>query len=205
MVFQPVLNTAQVNVIYDLNNQQVENVFYGEFPGGYDQVELDALAVRMDLRVRTNFLPQQPPEAVYQRVEVRGLEFENDLIATFSAGPAPGVQPTAALPNNVTLSIKQSSGFTGRSARGRTYFIGIPQGTLLSSDESFLNPAYVGAVVVALGEIRTGIESLPGWNAVLVSRISNGVPRAFGKTFPWISETAINDRVDSQRGRLPKV
>lgn len=205
MAFQSVPQTAQIDVIYTLNGETVENVFYGEFPGGYNQLELDALAVRMDTRVRTNFLPQQPPEAVYQRVEVRGLDQENDLLAVFSAGPAPGVQVTAALPNNITLAIKQNSGLTGRSARGRTYFIGIPQGTLLASDESFLQSAYVLAVVLALGQIRDGIESLPGWNAVLVSRIAGGVPRAFGITFPWISEIAVNDRVDSQRGRLPKV
>lgn len=203
MPFQSVPETAEIDILYTLNGKLVQNVFYGRFPGGYNQTELDVLAVRIDTRVQANWLLQQPQEAVYQRVEVRGLEDENDLLSTFTTGPTVGSQIVDTLPNNVTFAIKQNSGLSGRSARGRMYWIGIPRDRLDPADENNLLQAYVSAVLLAVGAIRTGIDTLPGWDAVLVSRVTGGVARPFGITFPWISEVNVDLRVDSQRGRLP--
>ncbi len=203
MAFQPVPDVAQVNVVYTYNGEPVLNSFYGKLDGGYTLADLTALAVATDLKVGGNWLALQPSEAVYVRTEVRGLAVENDLIATANANAGPGVDLGEGLPNNVTLSLKKQSGFTGRSARGRTFWIGIPRSSLLDSDENFFKSFSVTAIVAAIEQIRSGINATLAWDAVLVSRFTGGLQRPFGITFPWASTVAVNERVDTLRGRLP--
>lgn len=202
MAFQRVPNTAEIDVIYTLNGINVQNVFYGEFAAGYSLSDLQALADQIDLQVSVSWLPDQPSEANYVRTEVRGLDAEFDLVATQNANAGPGTDIAQTLPNNVTLSIKKSSGLTGRSARGRTYWIGILEDKMDSSNENLLVQAYVDTIVADVDFIRTKTDVLPGWAAVLVSRFSNGVKRTEGKTFPWVTSVAVNNRIDTQRTRL---
>lgn len=203
MAFQSVPDTAEIGVLYTLNGVAVQNVFYAELAGGYTLADLAALANSMDSQIQGTWKAQQPVEAVYVRVEVRGLAVENDLIASNNSNAGPGVHAGTPMPNNVTFAIKKTSGLTGRSARGRTYWIGIPEGELTAADENFLNATYVGAVVNAVDSIRSSINGTPLWAPVLVSRFTGGVARDFGKTFPWVDSVAVDSRLDTQRGRMP--
>ncbi len=203
MPFQAVVDTVEIDIIYTQHAQILQNVFYAKLPGGYVLADLEALAVGIDAQVQGTWKTQQVIEAFYDRVEVRGLAEENDLIATNNTNAGVGGNVNGALPNNVTLSIKKESGRTGRSARGRTYWIGCPQDKLKASDENMFQAAYVTSVTTAVDTIRQQIPSIGLWEAVLVSRFSGGLPRAFGLTFPWVSSVAVNDVVDTQRGRLP--
>ncbi len=203
MAFQAVPDTAEIDVIYTLNAVLVQNVFYAEFLGGYTLADLQALADVVDLRVGASWLSLQPPEAIYLRTEVRGLALPNDLLASQGLSGGPGTAIGASMPNNVTVSIKKTSGFTGRSARGRTYWIGIAGVELNPANENLLDSTFVANCVAAVGGIRADITTLPVWTPVLVSRFTAGVPRAFGKTFPWVGEVNVDLRVDTQRGRLP--
>lgn len=203
MAFQPVIDTAEIDVIYTLNNKTVQNSFYAKLLGGYNLTDLQAMANAIDLQVSGSWKAQQPPEAVYLRTEVRGLAVENDLIAEQNAQTGPGIQPTKASPNQVTFSVKKTSGLTGRSARGRTYWIGVPTGQLQITDENLVNPVWASDVVAAVGDIRETINMVGTWVAVLVSRFQGGVQRPFGETFTWVGEVNVDLRVDTLRGRLP--
>ena len=202
MAFQAVINAVEIDVIYTYNGIGVQNVFYAHAPAGYVLLDLQQLAGTIDGVVGGGWLTEQPTEAVYVRTEVRGLTVENDLAASDGTSTGPGTNAGVALPNNVTLSIKKESGLTGRSARGRTYWIGIPRTETTVGDENILTNVYVTAVVANVELIRTGINGLATWNAVLVSRFTGGAERTVGKTFPWISSVAIDQRVDTQRNRL---
>lgn len=202
MAFQAVVNAASIEVIYTLNNVTVENVFYAHAPLGYVLLDLQQLAGSVDGSVGAAWLNEQVVEAVYLRTEVRGLTLENDITATDNTSTGPGTDVSGALPNNVTFSIKKTSGQTGRSARGRSYWIGIPAGKLVAADENLLLTAYVSALVANLEVVRTGIQALPNWDAVLVSRFAGGVKRSVGKTFPWVGNVAVDERIDTQRTRL---
>lgn len=204
MAFQPVVNTVEIDVIYTLNGQVAQNVFYAKFGGTYAQANLQALADEVDTQVGILWLPFQPIEAEYLRTEVRGLTVENDLTATANAGAGPGEDVSPSLPNQVTFSVKRTSLFTGRSARGRTYWIGIPKDKLLSTDENRLVAQYVSDVVGVVDALRSNINLVFLWDAVLVSRVSGGVLRDPAVTFDWIDTVAVNNVVDTQRGRLPK-
>lgn len=203
MAFQPVVDTVEIDIIYTQHGQTIQNVFYGENPGGYLLADLVALAAGIDGQVSGTWKAQQVIEAVYQRTEVRGLAVENDITATDNSSSGVGLLVGGALPNNVTLSVKKESGLTGRSARGRCYWLGCAQDKLLSTDENLFQAAYVTSIVSAVDDIRNQINAIGIWEAVLVSRFSGGVQRTTGLTFPWISSVAVNDVVDTQRGRLP--
>lgn len=202
MAFQPVPDTAEIDMIFTLNGVPAQNVFYASLPGGYALADLQALAAQIDVNWQGNWRSEQPAEVAYIRTEVRGLAFENDIEASDNTSAATGNHVGATLPGNVTFAIKKESGLTGRSARGRTYWIGIPSTTLQAADENFLQAAFATLLVFNVDTIRTSIVAVPNWNPVLVSRFNAGQKRAFGVTFPWVSTTNVDNRIDTQRGRL---
>jgi len=203
MAFQSVPETAEINHIFSLNAQIVQNTHYAKRPGGYGLADLQNLADAIDGVFLTTFVNDMPPEAIYLRTEVRGLELENDQIATAFVGTGAGTDPNSALPNNVTFAIKKLSGLTGRSARGRVFWIGIPRNKLSGVNENLLDAAYAALIVEDIEFVRTTIEGLAGWDAVLVSRFTGGAARDTGVTFPWITTSNTDLIVDTHRGRLP--
>ena len=203
MAFQPVVDTAEIDVIYTLNGATLQNVFYAALVGGYTLADLTVLAAAIDAQIQGTWKALQPIEAFYSRTEVRGLAVENDLVVSDNTNAGVGVDPSATLPNNLTIAVKKESGLTGRSARGRTYWIGIPRDKLNSANENLLGITYVNGVVAAVDSIRGAIIGAALWTPVLVSRFSGGTQRPFGILFPWISSVAVNEGVDTQRGRLP--
>lgn len=203
MAFQAVPDTVEIDMIFTLNSEPAQNVFYAKLEGGYNLANLEDLAAQIDVQWQGTWRGDQPAEVVYIRTEVRGLAVENDLIASNSDSANPGSHIGVALPNNVTFSIKKESGFTGRSARGRTYWIGILTEELTEADENFLEAAYVAILVANVDSIRIGIEAVGDWEPVLVSRFAGGLKRDEGETFPWVSTTNVDTRVDTLRARLP--
>lgn len=202
MAFQAVPETVEITVIYQQNLEIVTNTMHARLVGGYVLADLVALASVVDVAVAANWLPIQTLDAIYQRVEVRGLAVENDLFAENFDSLGPGADVSEGLPNNVTLSIKKTSGLTGRSARGRMYFMGMPSNDL-STNENQWAAAVVLAVTAAVEAVRVAITAT-AWLPVIVSRYTGGLPRAVGVTFNWTGSVAVNINVDSQRGRLAR-
>ncbi len=200
MAFQPVPDAAQITVVFVQNGEDIVNTANAELLGGYNLVDIAALASAVDSEMSISFLPQMTLDAAYLRTEVRGLAVQNDLLVIESAFAGPGLITSKGLPNSVTLSIKKSSPFTGRSARGRWYWIGM-QAAALTSDENVYIDAEATARVSAVENLRQAINATV-WTAVIVSRFSNGVQRPFGETFDWVATSKVDNRVDTQRGRL---
>ena len=200
--FQAVPNTVEINNIYTLHGISVQNTFYAERPAGYVLADLVALASQLDANFGLTWLPDQPPEAAYVRTEVRGLSVENDLSASRNTNAGVGTALSPALPGQVTFSIKKTSGLTGRSARGRNYWIGIPRDKLKTTNENELETTYVTELVANVDLIRSQTELVAGWDAVLVSRFTGGEQRTTGVTFRWTGTVAVDERVDTLRNRL---
>lgn len=200
MAFQAVPETAEVTVVYRQNLENITNSFHARLVGGYVLADLVVLAAAVDVAIAANWLPIQTLDALYQRVEVRGLAVENDLFAENSDSSGAGADVIEGLPNNVTLSVKKTSGLTGRSARGRLYFMGIPSNDL-STNENQWAAATVTAVEAAIEAVRVAI-TVTAWTPVIVSRFTGGLLRSVGVTFNWTGSVAVNINVDSQRGRL---
>lgn len=204
MAFQSVPQTVEIAVIYTYNGQVAQNVFYARFAGAYALANLQSMADAVDVIVAANLLILMPIECVYERTEVRGLEFANDITATQNLSSGPGTIAGGAMPNQVTFAIKKLSGLTGRSARGRTYWVGIGKNDVQVGDENRVTATFRTLTTAALEVLRITIAAEFNFSAVLVSRFANGLKRTEGETFPWIGMTSVNDVVDTQRGRLPK-
>lgn len=202
MAFQAVPDTVEIDMIFTMNGVAAQNVFYGELIGGYLLADLVALATQIDVNWQGNWRTEQSPEVAYVRTEVRGLAVPNDLIAINNTSANPGTNPSPVMPGNVTFAIKKESGLTGRAARGRTYWVGIPQNTVTAADENQLSAAFITSLVANVDTVRTSIAAVGLWLPVLVSRWLNGVKRGTGVTFPWVSTTNVGTRIDSQRNRL---
>jgi len=203
MAFQAVPDTAEINMIFTMNGVTVQNVFYAERAGGYVQADLQALADKIDTIFAVTWVTEQPDEVFYVKTEVRGLAVENDLVVEQTAGAGQGTHIGVTLPNQVTFACKKFSGLTGRSARGRTYWIGIPGTEVQSSNENLLKQAYADQIVADVDFVRTQIPTVGTWKAVLVSRFADKVKRVTGKTFPWIGTTHVGLVLDTLRPRLP--
>lgn len=203
MGFQPVPETAEINMVFTCNAVTVQNTFYGRRVGGYVLADLQALADAVDLAFPATWVSDMPPEVAYVRTDVRGLALENDLLATQNLSAGVGTHLSSALPNNVTFAVKKLSGFTGRSARGRNFWIGVPRDQLDDLNENLVDSAFAAIVVANIDFIRATINGVGTWSAVLVSRFADKAKRTTGVTFPWISTTNTDLRVDTSRARLP--
>ncbi len=200
MAFQAVPDTAEITVVCQQNLENITNTFHATLVGGYVLADIQLLAATVDAAVAVNWLPIQTLDLTYLRTEVRGLAVENDLFAQDGTGAGPGGDAVEGLPNNVTLSVKKNSGLTGRSARGRLYFMGLPSNDL-STNENQWAATTITAVEAAIEAVRVAITAT-AWSPTIVSRFTGGLPRAVGFTFNWTGSVAVNANVDSQRGRL---
>lgn len=200
MAFQPVPNTAQVEVIFLSNSSFVENVYHVEKNAPWTAVELSALCGVIEDWWRTQLAGLQAGTLVLQRIDARDLTTEAG--AFFSrpcVGACSGTGPDAALPNNVTAAVKWTTGLAGRSQRGRTYHLGLMESQVVGDN---IAEATRAALQLAYGDLRTDIDAMgPSHDLVVVSRISNGVPRPVGQTTP-ITSASVDNTVDSQRRRL---
>lgn len=202
MAFQAVPDTAEIVIKYNLSLEPMFNVLHARRVGGYTILALQELADAMDLSVAAEWLPIQTDQAVYQEVVVRGLAVENDLEAMANLSAGPGLKLSTGQPGNVTLSVKKSSGFTGRSARGRLYWIGMPRDNL-STNANVIKALDRTAIVDGVEGLRVDILAT-SWLPVIVSRFTGGVKRPTGITFDWTTTSSVDDNIDSNRRRLTK-
>ncbi len=202
MAFQAVPDTVEVTIVWSQNLENLTNTFHAKKAGGYVQADLTTLAAAVDTLVASDILPVTCQDCLYVRTEVRGLAVENDLFAQNGASSGSGGVLVEGVPNNVTISLKKTSGFTGRSARGRWYFCGMSVNDLETNENQVKQTAvdgYVAAIEVLRGGVLAG-----AFVPVIVSRFTGGALRAVGVTFNWLSTTAVNINVDSQRNRLTR-
>ncbi|MCB7130346.1 MAG: hypothetical protein J3T61_12505, partial [Candidatus Brocadiales bacterium] len=198
--FQAVPNTAEITVAFIQNLIPIANVFHAIQPLGYDQSDIVDLAVLVDVAVAANLLPLMTQDSTYLRTEVRGLSEINDLFDIENINTGPGLVVGQGLPNQVTFSIKKSSLKTGRSARGRWFWIGLPDPALATNENELIN-AEADLRVDAVDAMRLAVE-ISQWDAVIVSRFTDNAQRPFGVTFPWVTTSKVDNRVDTQRPRL---
>lgn len=200
MAFQAVPDAAEIIIEYLGNSVQQVNTLQASKAGGYNLADLVVLAVAVDAEITASWLPIQTRDVTYISTTVRGLAFANDQVTTVDTGSAQGGVLSDGLPSNATISIKRGSGLTGRSARGRIYWIGIPA-VQLQPNENQLNVLDVDAIEAAVDDMRAAITATV-WTAAIVSRFFESVERDPGVFFEWIETQAVNINVDSMRSRL---
>jgi hypothetical protein len=91
----------------------------------------------------------------------------------------------------------------GRSFRGRSFFPGVPQNFMASSDA--INVTWQSEMEVFWLAIHTAINTAGGgiWIHSIISRFSGGSPRAVGITTPVLT-FRMNTKIATQRRRIPR-
>lgn len=201
MAFVPVTRGAIIEIRGAQDGEPCEMTIGVQFPTAYDQDDLTSLASVVDDWAADNLLPNLGTNAEYTGVNVRGLSSSVDLEAFNDTNAGAGDAGVGAAPAQVAVVASKLSGMTGRSARGRMYWFGVPL-TFMANVRHITSGA-VTAYNLACDNLLTAINA-NGWTPVIISRQHNGVPLTTAATYTVLDLLVRDTRVDSQRGRLGK-
>lgn len=200
MANRPVPDTVAINVRGTLLGQQVENTFYGKYIAVPDETELQDLADAVADYWVENAIQYLPAGWLGREVYVRDLSAPITVQATSLGilGEVGGLTGDT-LPSLSTKAFARRSGLTGRSSRGRIYWMGLSEAYV---SLNLVGTELIGLIIDALEGLDT-LLSTAGYTPVIVSRVQNGVVLTTPQTYPvtgWIT-TALD--VDTRRSRKP--
>jgi hypothetical protein len=200
MPFVAVPNTAQVNVIQELDLQKIENVFHVQNTSGTGLPDLGAIASLFGSWWETDLSPEVSHDLILTEVVATDISQEGGTQEAWTpTGIVTGGNSSGSTPNNVALCISLRSVQRGRSYRGRSYLAGLPE---TSVNKSRLDPSFVTAFVSSYNGLIVDLADA-GFRLVVVSRFHNKLPRIVPITTPIVLALAVDNVVDSQRRRLP--
>lgn len=202
MPFVPVPEVAEATMVYTgPNNNRMVNVYHYWRPTlGWDPDSLGDLAEALLAWEETSAKGRRSNQITCIGVECRDISVKDSFVVSVAAiPPIQGSVNSPVLPANVTFAVSLRTPFAGRSFRGRTYWIGLPEGSV---NGDFVGPSTAQNILTT---VRALIEEVPqplNAQLVVVSRYSNGAPRAVGIATPVTSAVLVDNRVDTQRRRL---
>lgn len=202
MAFIPVPNTAKVTWVATLFGQQVEfGLYFKKSTGAVSDADLQALAEAGSDWWNTTGKANHTSEMSHIRTKATNYNSEGapEFIDT-PASPVAGTQGSF-LANNAAFVLTQRTAKRGRKYRGRAYLPGIGPSGAFSGVA--LADAQIADILADWATMITALEAAPTipFDAVVVSRATNGVPLTTATTEPIIVATA-DTNIDSQRRRL---
>lgn len=200
MPFVPTPNIVMVELRCTMAGVPVENRFHVNVFHEPTPADLTNVANRVSTHVINDWIPNLPVALTIRSMHLRSLHNLNGIEADFPFPvPTNGSLVSPVLPNNVTICVSIRSGASGRSARGRLYWLGLVEGDVT---ESTLSGTRGGLIVDAVQAMIDGLAT-DGFAWTIVSYQSGGVPRPGGPVY-FVAQTAllVDNTTDSQRGRL---
>jgi len=197
--FIPAPDTARVRMIYSQDAQTVMNVFYFTKSGGWDSGSLHDLADVVSAAWTTHMKVLQSNGLTLETIEATDVSVDAGAQYTLSVG-ASGTHTAPALPNNVTWAIKFTSGLTGRSNRGRMYFLGLVEDQV---DSNTVTIAASSGILTGIEGFFAEIQADEDAFHVIVSYCNAGAWRTTAVTNEVSGYSYFDTTVDSQRRRLP--
>lgn len=199
MAFTPVPNNARFELVYTHNGIVCENVFHvQDATSSWTSAELIDEASKFKDWWDTNIKPLVSSSTILTKIIGTSLYAQTSPKVEYVTGlPIVGTGVGTPLPGNVTVAIKWTTGNRGRSARGRTFHVGLCESQVTGNliDESFYT-SLLNAYAQLSPTVESGIRSLR-----VVSLWHNKVKREEGSALPIIG-WAIESTVDTQRRRL---
>jgi len=198
--FIPALDTAKLEMRYLLFGQNVLNVHYFRREGGWSQTSLTDLVVQAESAWNTYLRPLQATGLELVEIYARNVETQAAEEATNPVGLT-GQVVQGLVPNNVSLAVSFRTGLTGRSNRGRMYWLGLTEEQVANSE----------VISTHVDNIHNGVEAffaefneLPTEaQHVVVSYCANSQWRQTASVRPVLDYLIVDPTVDSQRRRLP--
>lgn len=137
-------------------------------------------------------------EVALSRIIVTDMSVPNGAQIDFPVDDTTGNVASPALPANVTFATSFRTGFSGRSYRGRAYWIGLAESMVVGNEVTELQADYIRDAWQGF-DGAVGLESM---GHVLVSFVQNGVVLEQPVVTPINNYVNVDRRVDTQRRRL---
>lgn len=197
MAFIPVPNTLMAEMIYWNGNSYSENTLYFKAELPVQDSDPENIWMFLEAWWKENCQSLVSSNIALNKIKVTDISEEDGFFFEAAVTGGTGGNIGAILPMNVTAAVKFNTGRSGRSYRGRNYWIGLVEGQVTADVvEAVTRVAIIAAYTDLLD--HAGAE---GFQWVVVSRYQNGAPLATGIATPIVSVT-MNSEVDSQRRRL---
>ena len=195
----PVPNTVQVEILYLLFNQRVQNVWHATFPGGVDAVTLSDCATQFAGWAANVLMPLLSSNCTFIGLEVTNISIPNGGKLSFQQIPAiAGGNINPSEPGNVSLCISLRTAQTGRAYRGRKYIPGMPVNQ--RTGNQVLSP-WAADLVTAVNDLIGFVQGINGFLSV-VSRTLDLVERLVPVATTVTAVTFTDLNIDSMRRRL---
>lgn len=196
--FIPAPNTARVRMVYTLYGQSVMNVFYFQGDTPFDSAALSALCDEVHTAWVSRFKPLQSTVVELNYIEATALDTDSGAQITLPVNEL-GTNSGVAMPGGSAFAIKFASGFSGRSRRGRMYWI---QLNISSVDGDTVNDTAAGLIQTAVSNFFDDITTALGVIHVVVSYCNEGAWRTTAVNTPILLYVLTDHNIDSQRRRL---
>lgn len=200
MAFIPVLNCVQARLQFQ-NTQGIlaENVLYFATAGAPTEEDLTDIGDLLHTWVLDSLGPVMSGFWSAIGVVLRAMNEEEGLEINYVTGfPIVGSVEGSPAPNNATYTVTWGTGLVGRSARGRTYGVGLVANNIQNGNR--LSDAARAAFQLRWEALRADLAT--GGHALqVVSFVEGGVPRAEGRKLAALS-TNVRFPLATQRRRL---
>lgn len=197
MPFQPCpsIATSQIKGLMDSQLVIIDQAWFAS--GAITESSIANLAAGLVAWTQDVLAPLLSRDVSFNSVVVKSEEAADGPFSEFGVVATGGVDQEAA-PNNVACCVKLTTGRRGRSFHGRNYVPAIPNNliTLNTIDETFL-----GDLLTAYNALTGAGAFVPGWELVVLSRVTGGVPRANGIGTPVLGAAFTSNKVRSMRSR----
>lgn len=198
--FIPAPTTARLELVMQEHGQIIENVVYVQYPTSPSESDIRNLA-QGAIGAWDATLATIMSDDVYL-VKCIATDVSEPDSWQYEAEPAvltQGHVAVAGLPSNVTVTTKFASGLSGRSQRGRAYWVGL---TELQVTGNALVEGFALQISEQWGNFFATIAELdPSPNHVIVSYCHDGSWRTTAQV-TLVSSYVTDPNTDSQRRRL---
>jgi len=200
MAFIPVLACVQARLQFQEPSGIVaQNVFYLATASAPTETDLSEIGGVFDDWLTESLQDVYTPNWTATGVALRAMN-EAEGIETFydTAFPKPGLADSSANPNQVSYTVTWNTGLVGRSARGRSYGVGVPfsyvlnQVRLTDAGQAQLQGRWANLITIA---------EAAGHALQVVSFVEGGVPRTEGRKLPVVASN-VRFPLATQRRRL---
>jgi len=200
MAFIPVANCVQVRTQLRNDNSVVaQNVHYVATTSVPTPEDLEIIGGLFQDWFFTSWQGMVTSDWNVDGVILRAMNEEEGIETNYTEGfPVAGTAAGTPTPLQVSYTVTWASGLVGRSARGRSYGVGLATGSITNGNR---------LTDLARSEFQTRWANLPfilaeGGHALqIVSFVDAGVPRAAGRKLP-VAATNVRFPVATQRRRL---
>jgi len=200
MAFIPVANTVRCAIgFHDNGGADGANVIHVRQPAGtVNGATLNTISGVIENWLDATWAGMSPSTWRASSLDLLDLTTEDSYFLS-SAIDVQGLEVAEPLPSINTIAISLRSAFAGRSRRGRLYHVGMSESRVAGD---YVTPSAATSYINGYESLRSAFLA-DDLEWVVVSYVSNGVPRAAGLVTPITNIVLTDTKLDHQLRRAP--